>query len=233
MWEVSLWFVLIGVSEPQPELYLIRNCWVFKISVLAFCEFHKKLTISGPEHKIYTHLWICGCPDNRGNYLYKKFYKLPAFMIRVQILKRQTPGLTRGSLPTLVTYITGGLNPGLNPGFGVLRPGLSCAHHSGVNDSAEIFSTFYICTAESMTPLCKSQRSQWLCCARHSGVNDSAVHVTAESLTPLWQNSPITKSICLANTDPYWKRLYPCLRGLGGVVWWKKPEVENLVSGSL
>jgi hypothetical protein len=25
----------------------------------------------------------------------------------------------------------------------------------------------------------------------------------------------------------------PCLRGLGGVVWWKKPEVENLVSGSL
>jgi hypothetical protein len=201
MWEVSLWFVLIGVSEPQPELYLIRNCWVFKISALAFCEFHKKLTISGPEHKIYTHLWICGCPDNRGNYLYKKFYKLPAFMIRVQILKRQTPGLTRGSLPTLVTYITGGLNPGLNPGFGVLRPGLSCAHHSGVNDSAEIFSTFYICTAES--------------------------------LTPLWQNSPITKSICLANTDPYWKRLYPCLRGLGGVVWWKKPEVENLVSGSL
>jgi hypothetical protein len=24
-----------------------------------------------------------------------------------------------------------------------------------------------------------------------------------------------------------------CPRGLGGVVWWKKPEVENLVSGSL
>jgi hypothetical protein len=25
----------------------------------------------------------------------------------------------------------------------------------------------------------------------------------------------------------------PCIRGLGGVVWWKKTEVENLVSGSL
>jgi hypothetical protein len=36
--------------------------------------------------------------------------------------------------------------------------------HSGVNDSAEIFSKFsYL----------------------HSGVNDSAVHVTAESMTPL------------------------------------------------
>jgi hypothetical protein len=37
----------------------------------------------------------------------------------------------------------------------------------------------------------------------------------------------ITKSIFSANTSPSWKR------GLGGVVWWKKPEVENLVSGSL
>jgi hypothetical protein len=27
------------------------------------------------------------------------------------------------------------------------------------------------------------------------------------------------------------KGFKPCLRGLGGVVWWKKPEVENLVSG--
>jgi hypothetical protein len=29
------------------------------------------------------------------------------------------------------------------------------------------------------------------------------------------------------------KGFNPCIRGLGGVVWWKKPEVENLVSGSL
>jgi hypothetical protein len=29
------------------------------------------------------------------------------------------------------------------------------------------------------------------------------------------------------------KGFNPCPRGLGGVVWWKKPEVENLVSGSL
>jgi hypothetical protein len=29
------------------------------------------------------------------------------------------------------------------------------------------------------------------------------------------------------------KGFNPCIRGLGGVVWWKKQEVENLVSGSL
>jgi hypothetical protein len=62
-----------------------------------------------------------------------------------------------------------------------LGPLLQC---SGVNDSAEIFFKIcicictqrcHICTAESRTPLCTSQRCQWLLCARHSRVIDSAV----------------------------------------------------------
>jgi hypothetical protein len=88
--------------------------------------------------------------------------------------------------------------------------------HSGVNDSAVHI------TVESMTPLkffkifIFAHWSQWLRCARHSVVNDSTVHVTAKSLTPLWQNSAITKSIFSANTDPYWKRLWPVSQGPRG-----------------
>jgi hypothetical protein len=47
--------------------------------------------------------------------------------------------------------------------------------HNGVNDT-----TVHI-TAVSMTPLCMSQRCQWLPCACHSGVNDTAVPCAAES----------------------------------------------------
>jgi hypothetical protein len=54
--------------------------------------------------------------------------------------------------------------------------------HNRVNESAKFFQNLHICTVVSMTPLCTSQRSQWLRCARHSSVNDSAVHVTAESM---------------------------------------------------
>jgi hypothetical protein len=65
-------------------------------------------------------------------------------------------------------------------------------YHSGVIDTAVIctvesmtllkfFQNLHICTAVSMTPLCMSQRCQWLHCARHSGVNESAVKVKAKS----------------------------------------------------
>jgi hypothetical protein len=47
------------------------------------------------------------------------------------------------------------------------------------------------------------------------GVNWRSFFVTAESMTPLWQKSAITKSIFSVNTNPYWKRPF---MGLGGVV---------------
>jgi hypothetical protein len=109
-----------------------------------------------------------------------------------------------------ICYIKGGLSPGLNPWFGVLRFVLSCdsavqvtgvsmtllcksqqskwlhMHVTAVSMTPQNFYiNLHICTAVSMTPLCMSQRCQWLCCARHSGVNDSAVHVTVVSLTLL------------------------------------------------
>jgi hypothetical protein len=43
--------------------------------------------------------------------------------------------------------------------------------------------------------------------------------ISAESLTAPWQKSAITKSIFSANNQ---KGFNPCIRGLGGVVWWKK-----------
>jgi hypothetical protein len=109
---------------------------------------------------------------------------------------------------------------------------LRCAHHSGVNDSAVHV------TAESVTPLkffkifIIAQRSQWLRCASHSRVNDSAVHVTAESVTLLcmsqrsrWLRCDKTRRLqsrfsrrILIHIE---KGFNPCLRGLGGVVWWK------------
>jgi hypothetical protein len=71
-----------------------------------------------------------------------------------------------------------------------------CDVHCGVID------TTVTCTAESLTPLCTSQRSNWHCCAAmqiwkkfqrsrwlccdvHSGVIATAVIGTAELLTPL------------------------------------------------
>jgi hypothetical protein len=46
----------------------------------------------------------------------------PPPLNRAHISGRQTPGLTRGSPPHLL--YKRGMNPGLNPGFGVLRCGL-------------------------------------------------------------------------------------------------------------
>jgi hypothetical protein len=136
----------------------------------------------------------------------------------------------------------------------------------------------HICKAESMTPLCRSQRSQWLRCACHSGVIDSAVHGTAVSMTPLkfFQNlkcidipfkgsqslAKMMSKVTAVSMTPlctsqrsHWLRcdnnrrlqsrfsrwilihiekgFNPCLRGLGELFYAKKPEVENLVSGSL
>jgi hypothetical protein len=127
--------------------------------------------------------------------------------------------------------------------------------HSGVNNSAVPI------TAVSMTPLCTSQQSQWLrwnflkiciaaqqCqwlrCDVHSGVNDSAVHVTAVSMTPLYKSQRSHWLRCDKNWQlQSWfsqrilthiqKGFNPCIRGLGGVVLWKKPEVKNLVPVSL
>jgi hypothetical protein len=74
--------------------------------------------------------------------------------------------------------VQGGLSPGLNPGFGILRFGLSCDSAVQVKAVSIIPLNFYQnlhrCTAVSMTPLCS-----------HSGVNESTVHVTAVSMTPL------------------------------------------------
>jgi hypothetical protein len=127
--------------------------------------------------------------------------------------------------------------------------------HSGVNNSAVPI------TAVAMTPLCTSQQSQrlrWnffqiciaaqqcqlLRCARHSGVNDSAVHVTAVSTIPLYKSQRSHWLCCDKNWQfQSWvsqrilihiqKGFNPCIRGLGGVVLWKKPEVKNLVPVSL
>jgi hypothetical protein len=111
---------------------------------------------------------------------------------------------------------------------------LCCAHHSRVNDSAGHGLVFaekidFVITAESMTPLCMSQwcqllrwnffkicisaqRSQWLHCEKNRRLQ-----------------SRFSRRILIHTA----KGFNPCLRELGGVVWLKKPEVENLVSGSL
>jgi hypothetical protein len=94
--------------------------------------------------------------------------------------------------------------------------------HSGVKDS-----TVHV-TAVSMTPLCISQRSQWLCYACHSGVNDSAVHVTAVSMTPMCnQLCKFTPEIRIHIQ----KGFNRCIRGLRGVVWWKKQRLKISCQG--
>jgi hypothetical protein len=111
-----------------------------------------------------------------------------------------------------------------------------------------VWKNLNICTAESMTPLkffqnfIFAQQSQWLRCASHSGVNDSAVHVTAESMTPLctsqrshwlccdktrWLQSRFARRI-LIHIE---KGFNPCLRGLGGVVWWKNQRSKISCQG--
>jgi hypothetical protein len=108
-----------------------------------------------------------------------------------------------------------GVEPRVKPG--VWRPKiwaqmwLRCAFHSCVNDSAELLSKF---------------------ASLHSGVNDSAVQVTVVSMTPLC-NKLFRFSRQILSYRYLEKGFNPCIRGQGGVVWWKKPEVENLMSGSL
>jgi hypothetical protein len=132
--------------------------------------------------------------------------------------------------------------------------------HSGVIETAVHV------TAVSMTPLCLSQRGQWLRCACHSGVNDTAVPCAAESYSRIktgvfriirenfqqsWLHSgvnntavhvtavsmiPLCNQLCRFTPQPrshIQKCFNSCIRGLGGVVWWEKTEVENLVSGFL
>jgi hypothetical protein len=94
--------------------------------------------------------------------------------------------------------------------------------HSGVNDTAVHI------TSVSMTPLCMSQRCQWLRCACHSVANDSAVHVSAVTMTLL------CNQLCRF-TPQIWSHIQkgfnPCIRGLGGVVWWKKQRSKISCQG--
>jgi hypothetical protein len=116
--------------------------------------------------------------------------------------------------------------------------------HSGVNDSAEIFLNFAYLhsgvndstvhfTAESMTRLCISQRSQWLRCAwisirrenrlcNHSEVNDYAVHVSAEPMTPLcmsqrshWLRCACHVLMCMTDSAIFRYTVYKKVAGLG------------------
>jgi hypothetical protein len=74
-----------------------------------------------------------------------------------------------------------------------------------------------------------------------SGDNDTAVICTAVSFTPLWHEQGCHWQHCGTNFVNYLrefeaifeKALTWCIRDPGEVVWWKKTEVENLVSGSL
>jgi hypothetical protein len=52
-----------------------------------------------------------------------KYNHLDRNAFRAHFSGRHTPGLTQGSPRNF--YIKGAVNPGLNPGFGVLRFGLS------------------------------------------------------------------------------------------------------------
>jgi hypothetical protein len=82
---------------------------------------------------------------------------------------------------------------------------LRCARHSGVNDSAEIFLKF---------------------ASLHSSVNHSAVHFTVVSMTRRrhWlrcdKNRRLQSRFSRRILIHIQKGFNPCIRGLGGVVWW-------------
>jgi hypothetical protein len=124
-----------------------------------------------------------------------------------------------------------------------------CACHSGVIDTAEpcaAESDFLIKTvfriinenipkswlhwSKKLAPLRYAQRCHWHRCDMHNGIIDTAVTCTEVSLTPLCNQlcrfSPRIRSHIQKGCNP-------CIMGLGGVVWWKKPVVENLVSWPL
>jgi hypothetical protein len=149
-----------------------------------------------------------------------------------------------------ICYINGGLSPRLNTGFGILRFVLICdstvhvtvvsmtllcmsqwcqwlrwtlskfaSRHSSVNDSAVHF------TAVSMTPLYTTQGCPWLRFAHHSGVNDSTVQVTGVWMTPLCNKLFRFSRRILRHIE---KGFIPCIRGIGGVVWWRKKKMSKI-----
>jgi hypothetical protein len=101
-----------------------------------------------------------------------------------------------------------------------------------------------------LTQLVRHQRCQWHCWGGTRGVIDTAEAAPAESFLPLrrHQRSHSYRWGCssgfndtagaptllnnLANSKPYAKMFQP-IGGPGGIVWWKKPEVKNLVTLSL
>jgi hypothetical protein len=74
------------------------------------------------------------------------------------------------------------------------------------------------------------QRCHWHRYVGISGIIDTAVSATAVSLIPL---SNRLCRITLRIRRHFQKDFNPCVMGLGAVVWWKKPEAENLVTHAL
>jgi hypothetical protein len=116
--------------------------------------------------------------------------------------------------------------------FAYLHSGVRCAHHSGVIDSAVHRIVFaekidFVITAESKTPLCMSQRCQWLrwfyfkiCIAAQR-----SHWLRCDKIRRL--QSRFSRRI-LIHIE---KGFNPCLRALGGVVWWKKQRSKISCQG--
>jgi hypothetical protein len=127
---------------------------------------------------------------------------------------------------------------------------LRCDVHSGVIDIAVQICKFWKNIAKPLTV------QMWLCCdfwrnlwlplkglsieKTYIGQLSYTIHITFT-----YKKWGLTRDRFLSQRSQWQSRFSrrilihiekgftPCLRGLGGVVWWKKPEVENLVSGSL
>jgi hypothetical protein len=106
----------------------------------------------------------------------------------------------------------------------------SCDRRSGV------IKTTVTCTAVSLTQLWHAQRYHWHRCNMKIGVVDT-----------LWYAHSCHWHCCDMHSECHWNRyatsfvdfllkilshfqkgVNPCIRGLGGVVWWKKPGVKIL-----
>jgi hypothetical protein len=131
-----------------------------------------------------------------------------------------------------------------------------CTRHSGVTVHWHRCDNAVTCSAVSMTPLCKYDTAVtldliferlWL---PVKGISIKKTYLgklpytISLNFTHKYENLlrsvfcysviidtavtkiTISKSIYFANSKP-------CIRGLGWVVWWKKPEAENLLPGSL
>jgi hypothetical protein len=137
IWEVSLWFVLIGSPphllykrgvEPRVKPGLWRpkiraQLWLAQRSHL-HCDVHSRVNDSAMHVTA-----VSMTPLN----FYQNLHRCTAVSM------------------TLLCNVC------MSQRFQWLR----CAHHSGVNNS-----TVHV-TMVSMTPLCKSQRCQWHCCAKN------------------------------------------------------------------